>query len=396
MRRGGDIVGMRLLNGWSKATALGVLLVAVVSAAPVRALETAAAQALLIDATTGVELLAKNADSPMAPASMSKMMTVYLLFEALKDGRLSLEDTLPVSETAWRRGGAKSGGSTMFLEPGSRPTVEDLIRGIVVQSGNDASIVVAEALSGSEAAFAAEMTRRGREIGLTDTTFRNATGWPDPEHLTTARDMAMLAWRTIEDFPEFYHYYEEKVFTYNGIRQSNRNPLLYENIGADGLKTGHTEVSGYGLTGSMKRDDRRLILVVNGLPSVRARSGEAERLLSWGFREFDNYALFDAGESVAEAEVWLGKSPAVPLVIDDSLVITLPRKARPQMTVNVVYDGPIPAPIAEGDRLATLVISAPGEETREVPLRAGTDVPQLGVLGRLTAALKHIVWGQAF
>jgi D-alanyl-D-alanine carboxypeptidase (penicillin-binding protein 5/6) len=322
-------------------------------------------------------------------------MTVHMLFERLKEGSLSLDDTFSVSERAWRIGGAKSGGSTMFLSPGERVRVEDLIRGIVVQSGNDASIVVAEGLASSEETFAEQMTERARKLGLTNSTFRNATGLPDPSHLTTARDLAKLAIQTIEAFPEYYRYYSEKQFTYNGIRQGNRNPLLYSDTGVDGLKTGHTEASGYGLTASAKRGDRRLVLVVNGLPSMKVRSHESERLLEWGFREFDNYKLFAAGDTVADADVWLGRERSVTLVIDKALVITLPRKARSEMKVTATFESPLPAPIAKGDRLAKLVVSAPGVDPVEVPLVAGANVGQLGVFGRLGAALKYLLWGNA-
>jgi D-alanyl-D-alanine carboxypeptidase (penicillin-binding protein 5/6) len=376
-----------------------ILILAVAVSSPVfpaSAFETPARQALLMEMGTGAVLFEKDADKPMPPASMSKLMTVYLLFERLRDGRLKLDDTLPVSENAWRKGGAKSGSSTMFLEPRTEVKVEDLIQGIIVQSGNDASIVIAEGLLQSEEAFAQEMTRRGRELGMRNTVFRNATGWPDPEHLTTARDLAVLAQRTIEDFPQYYPYYSEKEFTYNKIRQGNRNPLLYKDLGADGLKTGHTKASGYGLTASARKDDRRLILVINGLDDIRTRSREAARLISWGFREFDNYALFKAGEEVSTAEVWLGKADSVALVVDRDLTATLPNAARPEMKVSVVYDGPIPAPITEGDRLAVLRISAPGVETVEVPLVAGNSVEKLGFLGRLFAALKHLVQEQIF
>ncbi len=367
----------------------------VFSWAPARAIETIAREAILMDTTTGEVLFEKNADQPMAPASMSKMMTTYMIFERLRDGRLSLDDTFSVSETAWRKGGAKSGSSTMFLEPGTRVRVEDLIRGIIVQSGNDASIVIAEELAGGEEAFALEMNRRARELGLRDSTFKNATGWPDPGHVTTARDLATLAIRTIEDFPEFYHYYAEKEFTYNGIRQINRNPLIYKDIGVDGLKTGHTVDSGYGLAASAKRGDRRLILVVNGLLSRKARGREPERLLEWGFREFNNYTLFKAGDLVTEADVWLGRKAAVPLLIERDLVITLARKARLGMKVTVEYEGPIPAPVAKGERLAKLVVTAPEREPLEVPLVAGADVERLSLFGRLGAALGYILWGQS-
>ncbi|MCB2102276.1 MAG: D-alanyl-D-alanine carboxypeptidase [Rhodobacterales bacterium] len=357
------------------------------------AVETPAREALLIDTRTGAVLLEKNAHDRMPPASMSKLMTVYMVMDELKEGRLSLDDTLPVSENAWEKGGFKSGSSTMALEPNTRVRVEDLLRGIIVQSGNDACIVAAEALSGSETAFAQAMTIRARELGLTDSTFRNATGWPDPEHRMTAWDLAALARRTIADHADYYHYYAEKTFTYNGIKQQNRNPLLYKDMGADGLKTGHTQESGYGLVGTVERDGRRLILVVNGLDSKKERASESERLLEWGFREFQNYDLFKAGETVTDAEVWLGDQATVPLVIEKDLTLTLKRRARRTMNVVVRYDQPIPAPFVKGDRLATLVISGKDMEPVEVPLVAGADVAQLGFVGRIGAALKYIVWG---
>jgi serine-type D-Ala-D-Ala carboxypeptidase (penicillin-binding protein 5/6) len=375
---------------------LAVMVVgAILFAVPVAAFETIARQAILIDTTTGEVLFEREADVTMAPASMSKMMTVLMVFERLADSSLSLEDTFRVSENAWRKGGAKSGSSTMFLEPGTRVAVEKLLRGIVVQSGNDASIVVAEGLAGGEVPFAELMTRRGREIGMSGTTFKNATGWPHEEHRTTARDLARLAEYTIKNFPEYYRYYAERSFTYNGIRQGNRNPLLYKNMGADGLKTGHTEESGYGLTGTAVRKDRRLILVVNGLPSNKSRAREAERLLEWGFREFGNYSLFESGETVTEADVWLGTAPKVPLVIEEGLVLTLPRKARSEMKVTVSFEGPIAAPIAVGDQIAVMTITAPGIEARQIPLRAGAEVGQLGLFGRLGAAVEYIIWGSS-
>lgn len=373
---------------------LATLAMFLTAANPAAAIETTARQAIMIDMTTGDSLLEKNADELMPPASMTKMMTAHIVFERLRDGRLKLDDMLSVSDNAWKKGGAKSGSSTMFLEPGSKVRVEDLLRGIIVQSGNDASIVVAEALAGSESAFADEMTKRAREIGMKNTTFRNATGWPDPEHLSTARDLAILARDTIRTFPGYYHYYSEKEFTYNGIRQGNRNPLLYKNIGADGLKTGHTKASGYGLTASAKRGDRRLILVLNGLPSVKARAQESERILSWGFREFANYALVKGGEPVAEAEVWLGQAETVPLTVERDLVITLPRKARPRMKVTVAYQGPVPAPIEKGERIATLIVTAPGVKEIRVPLVAARSVGQLGMFGRLVAGLQQIILEQ--
>jgi len=352
------------------------------------ALETAASHAFLIDFQTHAVLLDKNADELMPPASMSKLMTVYLLMDKLADGSVKLTDTFPVSEKAWRKKGSK-----MFVGIGDKVSVEDLLRGIIVQSGNDACIVVAEALAGSEEAFAEQMTKRAREIGLERSTFANATGWPDPNQRMTARELALLAERTIRDHSQYYEYYSEKSFTYNDIRQGNRNPLLYKDLGADGLKTGHTKESGYGLTASAERDGRRLILVFNGLKSARERSQESERLLAWGFREFNNYRLFQAGDTVAEAEVWLGDDATVPLVVAADVTVTLPRKSRPDMTVKVVYDGPVPAPIAAGTPIARLVIGAPDWADVEVPLVAARNVNRLGAVGRLGAALKQLLWG---
>lgn len=371
------------------------LMIVAASARPSLALDTIAREAILVDAETGETLLEKGADRSMPPASMSKLMTLYILFQRLRDGSVKLEDKLPVSENAWRRGGAKSGSSTMFLEPGKSVKIEDLIRGIIVQSGNDACIVVAEGLAGSEEAFAEEMTATAREIGMTNSTFRNATGWPHPEHRMTARDLAILAKRTIVDFPMYYHYYKETEFTYNKIKQHNRNPLLYKEIGADGLKTGHTTEAGYGLTASAIRDDRRLILVVNGLPSKKARTVEPERLLMWGMREFNNYAMFKMGETVDTANVWLGKSATVPLLMTRDVKITLARKARNKLKATVRFQGPIPAPIKKGTEIASLTITAPGREPMVIPLIAGADVEQLGLLGRLGAAFNSIVWGSS-
>lgn len=358
-------------------------------------IETTAREALLVDYDTGTVMLSKDPDAPMPPSSMSKLMTTYMVFEQLKAGRLSLDDQFTVSENAWRKGGAASGGSTMFLEPHSSVRLEDLLRGIIVQSGNDACIVVAEHLAGTEEAFAEAMNRRALEIGLTDSTFRNATGLPHPEHRMTARDLATLAKRIITDFPEYYPYYSEKEFTYNGITQHNRNPLLYKPIGADGLKTGHTSIAGYGLTASAKRDGRRLILVLNGLESTRARTEAADRLMSWGFRTFENIEMFKPGDTVTEADVWLGQTPTVPLVLSDGLTVTLPRNARRTMRVTVRYDGPVPAPIERGQEIATLVIEAPDMEPLRFPLEAGTRVDRMGLVNRMFSTLRHIVVGLA-
>jgi len=313
-----------------------------------------------------------------------------VVFDHLRQGRLALDSDIPISERAWRKQGSK-----MFVALNSRVKVEDLIRGVIVQSGNDACIALAEALYGSEDAFAQELTKRGKVMGLQNTNFTNATGWPDDSHVTTARELAVLAKRMITDFPDYYRYYSELEFTYNGIKQGNRNPLLYKNLGADGLKTGHTEAAGYGLTASVKRDTRRLILVVNGLKSMRERAAEAERLIERGFREYENVALFKAGQQVEKAEIWLGHSKTVPMVVADDVEITLPRRSRRDMKVTVVYDKPVPAPIAESQPLGKLRVNVPNAPPLEVPLLASQSVERLGLVGRIGAAAHYLVFGAA-
>lgn len=374
----------RLRLGSLASAALFLYLVA----APAAALETIAKQAILMDAETGTVLLEKNADDTMPPSSMSKLMTVYMVFERLKSGSLTLDDKLPVSKKAWRKGGSK-----MYVLVGKSVRVEDLLRGVIVQSGNDASIVVAEGLSGTEEAFATEMTKKGQKIGLQNSVFRNASGWPEEGHYMTARDIAILSKRTIDDFPDYYHYYAETSFTFSGIRQGNRNPLIYRNMGADGLKTGHTEAGGFGLAASVIRDGRRLILVVNGIESAQSRANESQRLIEWGFREFANFALFRAGETVDEANVWLGTEAKVRLILEEDLVLTLPRRARRTAKVKVVYTSPIPAPIPDGAEIAKLVITAPGLDDLVVPLKAGAEVRRLGFLGRISASIQYLLWG---
>lgn len=380
-------VGFR---GRAAASGLLLLLAAVISA-PAAAIETLAREAILVDATTGAVLFEKNADTPMPPASMSKIMTVYLLFTKLRDGKVKLDDTLPVSEHAWRTGGCVSDGSTMCLKLDERAKVEDLIRGIIIQSGNDACLVVAEGVAGSEAAYVAEMNKLAREIGLKDSVFKNTTGLPAEGHVMTVRDLTVLAKRLITDFPQYYPYYSEKSFTYNGIRQGNRNPLLYKNIGADGLKTGHTKAAGYGLTASARQGDRRLILVVTGLPSMQARAEESERLMDYGFRSFENVTLAKAGETVETAQVWLGAADTVPLQLPSDVVVTVPREGRANMQMSVVYDGPVPAPIVMGARIGSLDVTAPGIPPVSYPLEAGADVAKLGFFGRAMAALGSLV-----
>ncbi|MDG2243747.1 MAG: D-alanyl-D-alanine carboxypeptidase [Rhodospirillaceae bacterium] len=357
------------------------------------AIEIAAREFILVDFQTGSVLDSQNGTESMPPSSMSKLMTAYMVFEAIHSGVLSLDDEFTVSENAWRQGGAASGGSTMFLEPNSRVRVEDLLRGIIIQSGNDACIVVAENMAGSEEAFADEMTERARDLGLTGSNFTNATGLPDPNHHMTVEDLALLARLIITDFPEYYSLYEETEFTYNDIKQFNRNPLLYRPGGADGLKTGYTDAAGYGLTASAVRDGRRLILVANGMASTQARSEETAKLMDWGFRNFTNKDLFRSGEIVSNAEVWLGLEPSIPLIINEDITVTIPRRAWRTLDVRAVYEGPIAAPIEQGATVAKLVINGDGMEPKEYNLTAGASVAKLGFTGRIQAAASQILFG---
>ena len=364
--------------------AAAVLALCWAASAPAQQIETPAAFGYLIDLSSDTVLLDKSASTPTAPASMSKMMTVLMVLERLKAGTLKMDDTFPVSEKAWRKGGSK-----MFVEVGSRVRVDELLMGIIVQSGNDACIVVAEGLSGSESAFAAEMTARGKELGLENSNFLNSTGWPEDGHEMSSKDLATLARMLIEDYPEYYPLFAETAYEYNNIPQRNRNPLLTDESGADGLKTGHTEASGYGLTASAERDGRRLVLVLNGLETAAQRAQEAERLLEWGFRSFDSYPLFEGGQVVEHAPVWLGDRETVPLVLEDRLIITLSRAARKDMKVAIRYDAPVPAPIAPGNRLGVLTVTAPGIEPIERPLVAGAPVEPLGPVGRVLGLTQH-------
>ena len=352
---------------------------------PLGTLDTAAKFALAVDFTTGATLLDKSGDAAMPPSSMTKLMTAYLVYTALKEGRLKLTDELPVTERAW-----KMGGSKMFVQVGTSVKVEDLIRGMIVQSGNDACIVLAEALAGSEENFAGQMNIKARELGLSSSHFRNATGWPDPLHRMSARDLATLARRIILDFPEHYHYDSEKSFKYNGIEQENRNPLVQKGT-ADGLKTGHTEEGGYGLVASAIRNGRRVILVLNGLNSMRQRAEEAERLMEWCFREFENVILFKAEDVIDKAPVWLGESPTVALVAGRELVLTMGRNWRRTAQVSLRFEAPVKAPVAKGDRLGTLTVAGQGIPGAEIPLLAGADVPKLGLAMRAMAVLNRML-----
>lgn len=355
---------------------------------PVGNVDVLARQALVVDFETGATLLEKNADDRMPPSSMSKLMTMYVAFERLKQGRLQMDQMLPVSERAWRMGGSK-----MFVDIGQQVRVEDLIRGVIVQSGNDACIVLAEAISGSEQQFAELLNETGRRIGLTSSNFRNSTGWPDPEHRMTARDLSILARRLITDFPDYYRFYNERSFRFSNISQDNRNPLLSRVPGADGLKTGHTEEAGYGLTGSAIRDGRRVILVVNGLASMRARAEESERLMEWAFREFEAVTLYRAQDTVEDVPVYLGERRTVPMVGGRDITLTLPRRWRDRLEVRVRYQAPLTAPVMRGQTIGELQVAGQGVPTLSVPLVAGADVEKLGLLPRIPAVIGRLVSG---
>lgn len=365
----------------------------VLSMGTANAMETKARNAILMDYDTGMYLYAKDVQKMVPPASMSKLMTVYVLFSKLKDGSLSLDDTFTVSENAWRKGGAASGGSTMFLKIGEKVKIEDLIKGILIQSGNDACIVVAENISGSEDEFVHEMDKYAHKLGLKNSSFANATGLPHPDHRMSVEDLAILARHIIKDFPEYYPIFAIKNFTYNNIKQGNRNPLLYSMNDADGLKTGHTEEAGFSLTASAKRGDRRLIEVMTGMNSNKERSDEAEKLMSWGFREFNNYEVLTSGEKIAEVPVWFGKKDKVDLIIGETVFRTLKKNKASKIKMTAEYDKPLKAPIKKGDKVGVVKIEIPNQPTFEVPLVSAEDIAEKGLLGRLTANLKYLLKG---
>jgi D-alanyl-D-alanine carboxypeptidase (penicillin-binding protein 5/6) len=349
--------------------------------------DTAARWAFIQDFDTGATLLDKQADDEMPPSSMTKLMTMYIVYDRLKQGRLKLEDELPVTEKAWRTQGSK-----MFVQVGSSVKVEDLIRGVIVQSGNDAAVVLAEAIAGSEEQFAELMNKTAAQLGLTHSNFKNCTGWPDPEQRMSARDIATLAGRIIRDFPEYYHYDAEKSFRYNGIDQGNRNPMVQKGT-ADGLKTGHTDAGGYGLVASSKRNGRRVIVVLNGMTSMHERAEESERLMDWAFFNYEDVTLYTAGDVIEKVPVWLGTEHSVPLVAGKDLIVTMPRNWRQKAAIKISYDTPLKAPIAKGDTLGKLEVTGQGVPNFSVPLLAVDDVPRLGLPGRAMAVLSKYVTG---
>ncbi len=365
-------------------------------ALPVQAFETRASAAFVIDQTTGTVLLNKNADEPLPPASMSKLMTLYMAFEAVERGKqnggLDLVEELPVSQHAM-----SYGGSTMFLDTTDRVKVEDLLRGIIVLSGNDACAVIAEALSpdGTEYGFARLMTQRAQQMGMTNSTFANSNGWPQAGHLMSVRDLGLLANRIITDFPQFYPLFAEREFMFDGRapqNKTNRNPLLGLGIGADGLKTGHTTEAGYGLVGSAKQGDRRVIFVLSGLDSAATRAQESEAIVNWAFRQFTQRSLGDAGARIAEAPVSLGTAQTVGLELKEDLSVLAPVAAGGQaVQAEVIYKGPFQAPVTKGDQLGELVLTREGLPEMRVPLVASNSVAPGGFMVKVTAAAMHLL-----
>lgn len=376
-----------MLTTLRRLTALALLALAPAAAS---AFETRATAAWVYDMSTQTVLLDKNADTPVPPASMSKLMTLNMLFEALRDNRVTMDTTFPVSSRATEM--TRLGGSTMYLQENDRPAVKDLIHGIIINSGNDACVVVAEGLAGTEEAFATLMTERAKAIGLTHSTFRNASGWPDPEQRMSMRDLGTLGKRLIEEFPELYPIFSQTQFNYKDrapANANNRNPLLKiaaADWQADGLKTGHTTEAGYGLVGSAVMGDRRVIFAMTGLPSDKDRAAEAESIVNWAFRQFTQKTVVKAGTRVTDAQVWLGDADTVGLVPAEDVRLLLPSQVQESVTAEVIYNGPVEAPIAKGAQLGELIIHIPDLPDARVPLVAEGDVAKGGFLKRLGAA----------
>ena len=365
---------LRRLLGAGLLACLMAMLGAAPPAAAQEEFTSKALQAILLDARTGRVLFAKDADTTVPPASMSKLMTMIMVFEALKAGTLTLDQTFTVSEDAWRRGGAMSGGSTMYAEVKSSIRLEDLIKGAVVQSANDACIVIAEAIAGGEPAFAQRMTARARELGAVNVTFRNATGLPDPEHRMSVRDLSVLARHIITRFPDYYAYYSLPEFTWNDITQQNRNPLLKDYPGADGMKTGYTKEAGYGLVGSAERDGRRLIMVIAGTKSINERRQEAQALLDWGFRQFRSVDVYAKGDRVGQARVWGGTQRSVPLLAAQSVRVALTAQEQELAEVKLAYNGPLMAPVEAGKEVGEVRFIVDGITVADVPVVTASPV----------------------
>lgn len=362
------------------------------SISPAQTLQTPASNVAIMDGATGVLLYCDDCETPMPPASMSKLMTVLVVAERLRSGQISLDTRLQVSENSWRHG-AMSDGSHMFLELNSEVSVRDLLAGVIVVSANDACIALAEGISGSEQSFVVEMNRQAQQLGLTSARFRNVTGLPDPDHVISAADLANLARVLIRDYPELYQLYSQRSFTYNNRTQQNRNPLLGAFEGADGVKTGHTNVSGYGLVGSAMLNGQRRIIVFNGARSMAERRSEALRIMNAAFHDFSITRLAAAGDEIGQADVRLGGRRTVPLVASEDILIGGPRNVQTGLSAHIVYDGPLPSPINEGDVVARLVIEGPGFEPQEFPLSAGRRIGRANWFSRAWEGLRLTLFG---
>jgi D-alanyl-D-alanine carboxypeptidase (penicillin-binding protein 5/6) len=386
---------------WRFAASASLLIAAIATAATAMAqgsapaeMTTRAKQAILIDANTGAVLFQHNADELAPPASMSKLMTLAVVFKALKEGRIKLEDEFLFSVNAWRTGGAPSGTSAMFVPVNTREKLDEMLKGIVIQSGNDACIAIAEGMAGSEAAFAKMMTEEARRLGLMKSTFRNSTGLHDPEHLMTMRELALVARHIIQDYPEHYPLFAEREYRYRKHRFFNRNPLLGLDLGVDGLKTGYIKEAGYGIVASAKQESRRLILAINGMESANDSKSEAIRLLEWGFKGFGEFKLFDPEEVVGRARVWGGDRMFVPLIGGSDINVLLPKAQSGQrLQAQIIYKSPLKAPLKKGDVVAKLRVTTASQSVNIVPLQAGEDVPEAGPMRRGLDTLAHMAFG---
>ncbi len=368
--------------------ALGALAL-LVSSVSAQAFDTRASAAFVMDYTSGTVLMAKNADQPLPPASMSKLMTLYMAFEAVENGILDLDQQLPVSAAA-----QQYGGSTMFLKEGERVNVEDLIRGIIVLSGNDACVVIAEALAGTEAKFARQMTMRAQQLGMTSSTFTNSNGWPKAGHRMSMRDLGLISAKLIKDYPQYYPMFSEKEFLFDteeSANRFNRNPLLGLGIGADGLKTGHTQEAGYGLVGSAMQGERRIIFVLSGMETAQARAREAEAVTNWAFRQFTQTDLGAAGTKIADADVSVGAEQTVGMELAEDISLLLPVNPIEPLKTEVVYNGPIKAPITKGQEIGELIISPSGLPETRIVLLADRDIAPHGFVSRMIVAAQHLV-----
>ena len=393
------LVVLKMMTG-PAMFAVGVMMMTAVTAPASKAssdVPTVAEYVFVTDFNSGRVLMAKQQDLPMKPASMAKIMTTYIVFARIAEGSLALSDQFVVSEKAWKMGGSRS-----FLQAGRSYSLDELLHGVIVQSGNDAAVVIAEGISGSEENFVAEMNMTAANLGMKDTRFTNATGWPHPDLTTTAEDLGLLATALIRNFPvetypDLYPIFGKKTYTLNKIKQGNRNPLLYgksaANNGVDGLKTGYTSESGYGLVASAERDGQRVIMVLNGMNSKKERSSESRRLMDFIFREYRSYNFFTAGEVIDQAEVWLGEARHVSLVLEDGFSKVLSRSERAKTKLSVNWSGPVPAPISKGQKIGELIIETDGKITDTLPLLAAENVRQLGMLDRIGEALKYLIFG---